>query len=278
MPELPEVQTIVNDLKHKIVGQRIKSVLVLWSGCLKSHSPAKFKKEIAGARILNIGRRAKNILVYLDKNRVLLIHLKMTGNLLLGELKDFKENKHAHLIFILNGSQALAFSDIRKFGKVTLGNKDEIISSLKIGPEPFDKHFNFTKFKSIVSRKRRSIKTVLMDQGNIAGIGNIYSDEILWLAKISPLRSANSLSEAELKKIYGHIKPLLKKAIKFRGTSISDFKDIAGVSGKYKKFLRAYGRVGEKCSRCGSFIIRVKINGRSGHYCPKCQPNYPNIQ
>ncbi|HZX00859.1 MAG TPA: DNA-formamidopyrimidine glycosylase family protein, partial [Candidatus Paceibacterota bacterium] len=115
MPELPEVQTIANDLKLRIVGQRIKSVLVLWPGHLKSHSSAKFKKEIAGARILDIKRRAKNILIYLDKDRILLIHPKMTGNLLLGELKKFKENKHIHLIFRLSGPKTLAFSDIRKF-------------------------------------------------------------------------------------------------------------------------------------------------------------------
>ena len=168
----------------------------------------------------------------------------------------------------------MAFSDIRKFGKVVLGSKDKIIASLRVGPEPLDKHFNFTKFKGIVSGKKRSIKTVLMDQGNIAGIGNIYSDEILWLAKINPLRLVNGLNETELKHVYSHIKPLLKKAIKFRGTSISDFKDTAGVPGEYKKFLKVYGRAGEKCPRCGSLIIKVKINGRSGHYCSKCQPKF----
>lgn len=272
MPELPEVQTLADDLKRKITGQRIKSVLVIWPGHLKNHSPNNFKKEIAGAKILDVGRRAKNILIYLDKNRVLLIHPKMTGNLLLGKLNDFKHNKHVHLIFMLSGRKVLAFSDIRKFGKVALGDKNKIIDNLGVGPEPFDKHFNFTKFKGIVSRKKRSIKTVLMDQKNIAGIGNIYSDEILWLAKINPLRLASSLKETEFKRVYNHIKPLLKKAIKFRGTSISDFKDTAGVPGEYKKFLKVYGRAGEKCSRCSSLIIKVKINGRSGHYCPRCQP------
>lgn len=272
MPELPEVQTIANDLKLRIVGQRIKSVLVLWPGHLKSHSSAKFKKEIAGARILDIKRRAKNILIYLDKDRILLIHPKMTGNLLLGELKKFKENKHIHLIFRLSGPKTLAFSDIRKFGKVILGDKDKVIAGLGVGPEPLDKRFTFIKFKGIVSRKRRSIKTVLMDQKNVAGIGNIYSDEILWLAKINPLRLASNLNEVELRRIYSYIKPLFKKAIKFRGTSISDFRDTAGIPGGYKKFLKVYGRAGGKCSRCGSLIIRVKINGRSGHYCPKCQP------
>lgn len=272
MPELPEVQTLASDLKRKIVGQKIKSVLVIWPGHLKSHSPNNFKKEIAGAKILDVGRRAKNILIYLNKNRTLLIHPKMTGNLLLGKLNDFKHNKHVHLIFILSGPKVLAFSDIRKFGKVALGNKDEIMASLIIGPEPLDKDFNFTNFKGIVSFKRRSIKTILMDQKNIAGIGNIYSDEILWLAKINPLRLANSLKEAELRRIFDHIKPLLRKAIKLRGTSISDFKDTAGEPGGYEKFLKVYGRAGAKCSRCGSLIIKVKINGRSGHYCPKCQP------
>ena len=111
-----------------------------------------------------------------------------------------------------------------------------------------------------------------MDQKNVAGIGNIYSDEILWLAKINPLRLASNLNEVELRRIYSYIKPLFKKAIKFRGTSISDFRDTAGIPGGYKKFLKVYGRAGGKCSRCGSLIIRVKINGRSGHYCPKCQP------
>lgn len=272
MPELPEVQTLTDDLKRRIVGQRIKSVLILWPGHLKSHSPKSFKKEIAGAKIKDVTRRAKNVLIHLDKNRVLLIHPKMTGNLLLGKLQDFKGNKHVHLVFILSGLKVLAFADIRKFGKVILGDKEKTIANLNLGPEPFDKDFNFTKFKKIVSKKKRSIKTVLMDQSNIAGIGNIYSDEILWLSKINPLRLASDLSGAELRRIYSQIKPLLKKAIKFRGTSISDFKDTAGSPGGYEKFLKVYGRDKEKCSRCGSLIIKVKINGRSGHYCPKCQP------
>lgn len=271
MPELPEVQTIVNDLKREIVGRRILSVWVDWPRHIKYPSLKEFKRNIRGAKILGVTRRAKNIIILLDKDRILLIHPKMTGHLLVaGKIK----NKHIHLIFHLDKGVTLAFSDVRKFGKVLFGKTQEVfkLPDLKdIGPEPLGKNFSFGDFKRVVSKHRRKIKEVLMDQKVIAGIGNIYSDEILWLSKIHPAKPANKLTDKELRNIYSRMRLILKRAISLRGASVSDFRDTSGKEGRYAGRLMIYGKVGKPCRRCGTAIKRIKINNRSAHYCPRCQ-------
>jgi len=222
------------------------------------------------------------------KSTILLIHQKMTGHLLYGKwlVKNKKPvsslkgalrervNDYIHLIFYLDNGWQLALSDLRKFAKVVFGPKNEIenLEELKkLGPEPLEKAFDFKKFKQILKNKKGKIKQVLMDQSVISGIGNIYSDEILWLAKIHPFRPASQLKDSELKKIFHFIKEVLKKAVKLCGTSISDFRDPEGKSGHYAEHRYVYRREGEKCQRCRSIIKRLKMGGRSAHFCPKCQ-------
>jgi len=304
MPELPEVQTIVNDLNKKIIGRRIIGVWFDIPSLIKKPRPEDFKFKIKDLRITKIKRRGKNILIYLsnpsriksNKSRILekllLIHQKLTGHLLYGKwsikkvsgkfqvsslLKgplEEKVNNYIHLIFYLDNGFQLALSDLRKFAKVLFGPKEEIekLPDLKkLGPEPLDKSFNFPIFQSAILKEKRKIKQVLMDQEAIAGIGNIYSDEILWQAKIHPFRQAYQLKTYQLKNLYMAMKQVLERAIKLRGTSVSDFRDIGGKAGFYAEERKVYQREGEPCRRCGTIIKRVKMGGRSAHYCPKCQ-------
>lgn len=301
MPELPEVQTIVNDLNKKVVGRRITGVWFDWPKMLKdpldqqrnkiAHTHvAVFEKEIKGKKILEVKRRAKNILAYLSDGLMMLIHLKMTGHLLVGkwqiingkkavpiEPKEVVEdpyNQYIHLIFYLDDGRMIGFSDVRKFGKVLLGNVKDIenLPELKnLGPEPLDPKFKYSEFKKIIFGERRKIKQVLLDPQVIAGIGNIYSDDILWMAKIHPFQPANKLSEKKLKEIWIAIHKVLNKALKLRGTSYSDYRDTAGKEGYYADYRLVYQREGEPCQRCKTKIKRVKIGGRSAHFCPACQ-------
>lgn len=288
MPELPEVETIVRDLKKKIIGRKIKSVWFDAPKLIKKPKPAVFGKEIQGLKIENIKRRAKNILIYFSNNKLLLVHQKMTGHLLYGQWRvenkkpvslfkgalQERVNDYIHIIFYLDNDWQLVLSDLRKFAKVVFGSRNEIenLEELKkLGPEPLERDFDFKKFKQILKNKKGKIKQVLMDQSVISGIGNIYSDEILWLAKIHPFRPASQLKDSELKKIFHFIKEVLKKAVKLRGTSISDFRDPEGKAGHYADHRYVYQREGEKCPRCKSVIKRLKMGGRSAHFCQKCQ-------
>lgn len=289
MPELPEVQTVVNDLNKRIIGRRIINVWSDWQKTVKKPDFKKFVYLIKEKKILKIERRAKNLLFYLSDDLMMLSHLKMTGHWLIGkwEIKNMgviplepKEvitdpyNKYIHLIFYLDNGKMLALSDLRKFAKILLGTTEEIKNLeeiKKLGPEPLDRSFKIEEFIKLIKSERGKIKQVLMNQEVISGIGNIYADEILWLAKIHPFKPANKLSEKELREVYKDIKIILNKSLKLRGTSSSDYRDTAGKKGEYHKHLLAYQREGEKCNRCGTLIKRVKLGGRSAHYCPKCQ-------
>lgn len=286
MPELPEVETTVRDLKKEILG---KKILDIWTDSKKLIKMPfeKFKKEIKGRKIENIWRRGKNIIFDLDFEKFLLIHQKLTGHLLLGKWKIEKGkpmtlikgaledpvNQFIHIIFYLSDKRQLALSDLRKFAKVELLEKKELEKELKkLGPEPLEKDFTFEKFKEVLGKKKKGkIKEALMDQKVIAGIGNIYSDEILWKAKIHPLKDIKKLKEKDLKRIYLSMKEILKKAIELGGESISDYRRVSGEKGYFDKERKVYRREGEKCLLCGSKIKRIKLKGRSSYFCPSCQ-------
>jgi formamidopyrimidine-DNA glycosylase len=292
MPELPEVETIVRELKKakpKILGTFILDV---WSDAKKIFKKPKnfrkFKKEILNRKILKIWRKGKNILFELDNQKTLLIHQKLTGHLLYGKwrrergkwvsllkgpLAEDPMNKFLRVIFFLSNGWQLSLSDLRKFAKIEILNKKELEKELSnLGPEPLDRDFTFEKFKEILSKKRKGrIKKILMDQKVIAGIGNIYSDEILWEAKVHPLKDISKISEEKLREIYFAMKKILKKAIQLKGESISDYRRISGERGYFDKERKVYRKEGEKCPRCKTKIKRIKIGQRSAHFCPKCQ-------
>ena len=185
-----------------------------------------------------------------------------------------KVNSYIHIVFSLDNGWMLSLSDLRKFAKVELWDRDAFLNSKEynlIGPEPLEKSFTFERFKKILERNKWRIKKLLMDQSAIAGIGNIYADEILWASKVHPRKEVAKISDKEAKNIYENIKKILTKAVELRGESFSDFRDLMGEKGFFDSERKAYQREGEKCSRCGIKIKRIKINGRSSHYCPHCQ-------
>ena len=253
----------------------------------KPKSFQEFKKGLIGRKIKGIQRRGKIILIELDGSKTLLMHPKLTGHFLIGKWKkkagDWKPikkgpledpmNRFIHLIFWLDNGLMLAFSDLRKFGRIELWDIEQLPGAQMIqelGIDALD--LTFEKFKEIIGKaKKKKIKQVLMDQKLIAGIGNIYSDEILFQAGVHPFRSADSLKRDELKKIHKAIGSILKKAIKLAGSSVSDFRRTSGDKGKFQTIVKVYRREGQKCPKCGTIIERKKIGGRSAHFCPKCQ-------
>lgn len=269
MPELPEVETTVSELKEKIIGRKI---LKVWTDFEKMFKPnfLEFKKGVIGRTIKEISRRGKNIIIKLDSGKYILIHQKLTGSLLYG---NKIEGRYIHLILSLDKGE-LVLSDLRKFAKAAFIPDLENYPDYKnLGPEPLSREFSLEKFEEIIKKSKGKIKKVLMDQEKIAGIGNIYSDEILFEAKIPPLRETQSLKEKETKTIYQAIKKILEKAIRAKGTSVSDYRRPSGEEGGFAKFLKVYQREGELCPRrgCGGKIQRLKFNSRSAHFCPKCQ-------
>ncbi len=273
MPELPEVETTVKDLQTKVLSRTFVDV---WTDTKKIVKKPKdfeeFRKQLKSKKIQKIWRRGKNIIFELSEDYSLLIHQKLTGHLLYGEWKKDRVNTYIHLKFFLDNGEILALSDLRKFAKVELWKTEELLEELeKLGLEPLAKDFAFEKFKEVLKDKRGKVKQVLMDQKVIAGIGNIYASEILWEAKINPFKGVLKLSDEELKKIYQAIGKILKKAVKAKGESISDFRRISGEKGGFDPFRKVYQKEGEKCPRCGAKIKRTKIAGRSTYFCPTCQ-------
>ena len=289
MPELPEVETITRDLKKGVLERTFLDVWTDWEKTIKKPKDfAIFKKEIKGKKIEKIFRRGKNILFELSGDKTLLVHQKLTGHLLLGkwEKKDkaWKPvspgpledpmNRFLHLIFWLDDEKQLALSDLRKFAKVELWDTKALMDSegiKSLGPDPLSKFFTFEKFLGILRSRKGKIKQVLLNQTVIAGIGNIYSDEILFAAKIHPFQETSKITLQELKRIYKAMREVLKDAVALRGESISDYRDLSGRKGNFDKIRKVYRREKEKCPRCKNPIKRVKIGGRSAHYCPNCQ-------
>lgn len=295
MPELPEVETAVEDLKTKISGHKILEVDSDWQKLVKEPDYRTFKKEIEGLIIEKIERKGKNIIISLTRNKVLIIHLKMTGHPLVStcweftkgklkkrDLEECKEpdaidldpqNRFVHIGFTLDKGKTLLLSDLRKFATLRLVSKNRLPELFKdLGPDALNSNLTFEKFSQLLKNKKGDTKKVLMDQSAIAGIGNIYSDEILFEAKIHPKKSVKSLTLTEMKKIYDSMKKVLKEAIRKRGTSISDFRDTAGKKGSYGNVRKVYRKEGEPCpKKCGGIIKRITIGGRGAHFCPSCQ-------
>jgi len=277
MPELPEVETIRRQLNRLIVDKKIKSVKVRLPKIVKAPLPA-FRRALVGAKIKTVARRAKIFAITLDNGWSMLIHLKLTGQMVyqkIGSKEQKTSDKYTHVIFRFSDGSRLLFNDLRQFGYIKLiktRDLDNYFLREKFGPEPLDKKFTPVSFKAILRRRPKAkIKSWLMDQKNIAGIGNIYSDEILFAAKVHPLRRVETLSLPEVKNIFGAIKKILLRAIKYRGTSAENYLDAFGQKGKFLPKLAVYGKEGQKCVKCKHQIVRIKINSRSAHFCPNCQ-------
>jgi len=264
MPELPEVETIKRYLERDIKGKKIKAVKIL-----NKKSFLGKKNKILNSKILKIERAGKILIIRLD-NSYLVFHLKLTGQLLyLKSLENLENNRYTRVIFVLDKG-FLVFNDARKFAWVKVLDNNDLEKELsKLGKEPFE--INFEYFKNIFSKTKRPIKLVLMDQTKIAGIGNIYANEALFLGKIHPLKPANKLKDKEIKNLLCAIKKVIQKAIKLQGTSFRFYVKPDKSKGNYQEEFLVYQRKGEKCLRCKNKIEYIKIGGRGSFYCPSCQ-------
>lgn len=285
MPELPEVQTVVDDLNKKIKNNIIIDFWSAWPKTIKSHNLDEFKKNIIGHKVIGVRRLGKNIFIDLENNKTIYIHLKMTGHLLVKpqvqndeEKKYFSDrvNQYIHHKWFFDDGKTMEFSDVRKFGKILLVDTDKI-ADLKdmqtVGIDIMDEKFTLKKFKEILNMKQnKMIGFVILEQHLMTGIGNIYRSEILFDAGISPFRLVSDLREEEVKKVYKSIFKILNKAILLRGTSDSDYRDTAGIPGNNQKVLKVYKKLNEECkNKCGDKLKREKIAGRSVFFCEKCQ-------
>lgn len=281
MPELPEVQTVVSQLGEKIVGKKIKSV---WSEWVKAIRPslAIFKKKVIGTKIIGMRRIGKHIVLDLNNDYSIVIHLKMTGHLLVKnksnrESEAFKDpyNQFIHHTITFADDTTMEFSDMRKFGwmEVMKTNAVETFPSIKIlGIDALSEKLTPKVFDEIVEKKGKlKIGALLLEQNSIAGIGNIYRSESLFQSGILPQRTALSLSIDERRMLLKSIKQVLRKALKYRGMSDGDFRDTDGLEGEFQKELGVYGRVGKPCPKCGTMIQRIKIGQRSVFFCLVCQ-------
>jgi formamidopyrimidine-DNA glycosylase len=286
MPELPEVETIRKDLIKKIIGKKIIAIKVIQKKSIKN-SPNKFIKALQNNYIINIKRKGKFLIFELNNKNYLLVHLRMTGQLIYKlDLSTYAQNalarfhfakkvhnKHSRVILYFEDKSELYFNDTRRFGYLQISNKREKNEIMKkIGIDAINKKFNFRVLKILLKNKNRILKTILLDQKIIAGIGNIYTDEICFDAKLNPKRKANELDDKELKRLYNSIRKILALSIKHRGTTFSDYVDASGKKGNFAKFLKVYGREKENCKKCGKKSIqKTKLAGRTTRFCRNCQ-------
>jgi len=272
MPELPEVETIVRGLQKTVVGKRIKDVKIIFPGIVKQDTK-KFRKNVEKAKIIRVRRQGKYILIDLSNGNTILAHLGMTGNFLLVKSSS-PLNKHDHLIVrFYENNKELRYNDQRKFGKIKSfpTSKEESVSELKkLGPESLN--ISYFDFVNLFQKRKGRIKSALLNQQIIAGLGNIYADESLFEAKIHPEQKAEKLSPPKLEELRQAIQKILKKAIKAGGSSIENYYNINGEIGSFQLQHKVYGREGLSCKRCGTKIKRIKISQRSSYFCPKCQP------
>ncbi|HIT21780.1 MAG TPA: DNA-formamidopyrimidine glycosylase [Candidatus Scybalousia intestinigallinarum] len=272
MPEKPEVITVTKKLERRLKGRKITDCRVIYEPIIDYPSSQEFSARIKGQTMHEFTTRGKWIVITLDQD-YLLIHLRMEGKFFFRE-KGTPLEKHHHVIFTIDEEEELHFQDVRKFGRMKLIPKDKILMMppfTELGLEPWDKHLTVEYLKEHLKKKKIPIKTALLDQSIITGIGNIYDDEILFLSRISPLKPACLLTDEELEAIIKNTVITLDKAIKEGGTTIHSFTSEEGVTGLFQNHLYVHTKEGNPCPRCGTKIIKTKVNGRGTYYCPECQ-------
>jgi formamidopyrimidine-DNA glycosylase len=282
MPELPEVETIARKLKPELVGKTILEAQLRWPRTLASPSVKKFKEQIKGQKIRDVTRRAKYFILHLSYPHSpapaagagvrqvqvsfsLLIHLRMSGDLFIRDGK-IKPEKHDRLILRLSGNRSLVFNDTRKFGRVWLTMNSESVLG-KLGPEPFSKGFTSQWLHTALHNRHRQLKPLLLDQTFLAGLGNIYTDEALHIAKLHPLAVSDAITAEQAQALQIAVRKVLKEGIRRNGASI----DWVYRGGEFQNHFRVYDREGRPCQICGTPIERINVGQRSTHYCPNCQ-------
>jgi formamidopyrimidine-DNA glycosylase len=302
MPELPEVETVARDLQRWVAGAQITDVEVRWDRTIHHpQPPERFAAELRGAVITGVGRRAKSVLLRLDDGRVITVALRMTGALVVAE-PGTPDDPYARVVFRLADGRELRYRDVRKFGRIGLfeGGSLRVRSRrrrprpgtrqrsaairepavayrvgdvfARHGPEPLSPAFSARRLADRLAGRSARLKTLLLDQSFIAGVGNIYADEALWLARLNPLRAADTLSQAEVRRLHRSIRRVLRQGIANRGASFSDYVGADGEPGENAERLAVYRRTGAPCLRCGWPIQRLVMGQRSTHFCAHCQP------
>lgn len=272
MPELPEVETVKENLKKRLINKKINDVKVLYNNIIAYPDTNTFEKIIKNRTVKNITRRGKFLIFDLE-DYYLLSHLRMEGKYFFKNKND-KINKHEHVIFNLDNNQELRYMDTRKFGKMYLIKKEDINNTgpLKdLGLEPWNDNLTSEYLLNKYKNKRLPIKTVLLDQSIIVGIGNIYADEILFLTKINPLKKCNLLNKEECERIIKYTKEVLENAIKMGGSTIRTYSSVDGVHGLFQNELLVHGKDKDACPECNNKIEKIRVGGRGTYYCPKCQ-------
>jgi len=264
MPELPEVETIARKLKPDLIGRTILSADLRWPRTLAFPSPRKFKAQIQGQKILDVGRRAKFLIIRLSDLH-LLIHLRMSGDLSIRD-STIRPETHDRLIIKLTRNKSLVFNDTRKFGRVWLtADPEEVLG--KLGPEPLDADFTPKWLHTALQSKHRQLKPLLLDQTFLAGLGNIYTDEALHMSRLHPLTVSNSVTAKQAQSLHKAIQSVLDEGIRRNGASF----DWVYRGGEFQNYFRVYDRKGQECPVCGTKIERILVGQRGTHFCPTCQ-------
>jgi formamidopyrimidine-DNA glycosylase len=274
MPELPEVETVVRGLRAVLPGRRILTVRLGKTDFIEN--PAALERDLPGSRVHSVRRHGKFLVVELEPTRdsgqnfSLLIHLGMTGQIVVGP-SEAPVVPHTHVFFALDDGREFRYTDIRRFGKMRIlsaGTQEAALGKLGLDPLEATQEEFFAQLRG----RRARIKALLLDQGVLRGMGNIYTDESLWRARIHPMRLGVNLKDAELGRLHRAVRHVLEEAIRMRGSSVSDYVDSEGQRGTFQQRHKVYQRKGEKCFRCGTLVRRAIVAGRSSYFCPRCQP------
>lgn len=272
MPELPEVETVRRSLATALAGRRITGCPHLsWERTVATPTPEQFCTLLHDRPILAVDRRAKYVVIRLDRDEALVIHLRMSGQLTV-QPADAVPDKHTHVVFDLDDGRHLQFRDPRKFGRIWLLDREGLnLLDRKLGPEPLDEALTAAEFRLLLRRRKGALKPLLLNQQLIAGLGNIYVDEALWVAKLHPLRTVLALNDDDVDRLFDAIQTVLRGGIEHRGTTFGQYLDGLGEPGSNQHHLNVYGRKGEPCPRCGTPIEKLLVAQRGTHICPQCQ-------
>lgn len=272
MPELPEVETVRRSIAGRVRGERLQGVSIFFPGCVEGIPPEELSGRLRGKRVEGVERIGKYLVFLVEGGERLTVHLRMTGSLRIASRWDPGAGPYTRLVFEFESGLALRFDDVRKFGRVAwFPSQSALLDRLKVGVEPLAAEFTPERLRAIVSGRRRPIKSLLLDQRLIAGVGNIYADESLFAAGVAPWRESGSLSAHEVEALWQALGATLRAGIAHKGTTLRDYVDGDGRPGGFAKRLRVYGREGKPCRRCGEPVRRAKVGGRSSFHCPRCQ-------
>jgi formamidopyrimidine-DNA glycosylase len=274
VPELPEVETVRRAIAPVLEGARLEHVEIRDARLVRPFDPAIVAGELVGERVADVGRRGKYLIVTFDSGRNLLVHLRMTGSLRHASWGALADDAHTRAVLRLDNGSDVSYRDVRRFGTWELFEQGELWPFLRarLGPEPLGA-FSAVRLGNRLQGRRAPLKSALLDQRTIAGLGNIYVDEALWYSRLHPLRVAGSLDEAELSRLHRTIRKVLREGIARQGSTLRDYALPDGSSGSMQHEFRVYGRGGEPCERCRTILVRIVVGGRTTTFCPVCQPD-----